>query len=110
MAFTKQRWVIGGLVVVGILLLFSEHGRQFTGSLTSPGPTTIPSEPAAPQSCTVTVKMVTPLLIGPHDTSGVAGTLNSGVEVQAETTPLNNGYRKLGPGLWAAQGALSDCH
>ncbi|MGH3846275.1 MAG: hypothetical protein ACRDS0_33380, partial [Pseudonocardiaceae bacterium] len=57
MAFTKQRWVIGGAIAVGVLLLISEHGNQPLGgdTGTSTSTSTSTTETNAARPCTVTV-------------------------------------------------------
>jgi hypothetical protein len=94
MAFTKQRWVIGGVVAVAILLLFSEHSKQTTSGTSSTG---------ASRSCTVTVTAdVLNARSSPDGNAEVVDTYRKGEVVSADRT-TQNGFRQLRPGRWVAQ-------
>jgi hypothetical protein len=109
-AWTKQRWVIGGaLAVVGIALLFSEHNNQpLTGADTSTSTT------SAARPCTVTVTAdVLSARSRPDGNARVVDTYRKGEMVSADRT-VSNGFRELAPGRWVAAEFLeptpgSDC-
>lgn len=88
---TTQKFVIGGVVLVGILLLISERSSQ---SISGAG------------SCTVKVIVETPLRSEADGNAPAVGTLNRGAELLAERR-VTNDYRQLGPSMWAARGALA---
>lgn len=90
MASTTQKFVIGGVVLVGILLLISERSSQSIGGA---------------GSCAVRVIVDTPLRSAAEANAPVVGTLNGGAELLAERR-VTNDYRQLGPSMWAARGAL----
>lgn len=90
MASTTQKFVIGGVVLVGVLLLISERSGQ---TISGAG------------SCTVRVTVDTPLRSQAEDNAPEVGTLKGGAQVLAERR-VTNDFRQLGPSIWAAQGAL----
>jgi uncharacterized protein YgiM (DUF1202 family) len=93
MAFTKQRWVIGGLVVVGVLLLISEHSKQ-SSDVSSTG---------GARSCTVTVTAdVLNARSRPDGNAPVIDTYRKGEVVSANRT-TQNGFRQLREDRWVAQ-------
>ncbi len=103
---TTQRWVIVGAVLVGILLLISEHNSNSTSSGTSSSSGTRP--------CTVTVTAdLLNVRSSPDGNAPVVDSYDKGAVVSADRTTLN-GFRQLGPARWAAQDFLdptadSDC-
>jgi hypothetical protein len=105
-ATTTQRWVIAGAVVVGVLLLVSEHGSTSTGGNNSTGAGTRP--------CTMTVTADSlNVRFSPDGNASVVQTFGKGAVVSADRT-IRNGFRQLGPDRWAAQEFLdptpgSDC-
>ncbi|MGH3669013.1 MAG: SH3 domain-containing protein [Pseudonocardiaceae bacterium] len=108
MALTKtQRYLIGGAVVIGILLLFSEHSSDSTGTGSGGGST-------GTRPCTVTVTADSlNVRSSPDGDASVVQTFGKGAVMSADRT-TRNGYRQLGPDRWAAQEFLvptagSDC-
>ena len=107
MAFTKQRWIISGLVVVGALLLISEHGKQSSGGSGA-------SSTGGAGPCTVTVTAdVLNARSRPDGNAPVMDTYRRGEVVSANRT-TQNGFRQLRPDRWVAQEfvrptAGSDC-
>jgi hypothetical protein len=105
-ASTTQRWVIGGAVVLGILLLFSEHQSRSTSG---GGSTTGGTGP-----CTVMVTAdVLNARSSPDGSAPVVETYRKGEVVSADRT-TRNGFRQLAPDRWAAAEFLdptpgSDC-
>jgi hypothetical protein len=104
LASTTQKFVIGGVVLVGVLLLISERSDQ--------GPI-VGTDTSGTRSCTVTVTADLSMRSRAEADAPVVGTLNKGVAVLVDRE-VSNGYRQLGPGLWAAQEFLqpaagSDC-
>ena len=93
MASTTTKWVIGGVAAVAVLLLISEHNNQ------SPSGS---SGLFGGQSCTVTATVDSPLRSKADSAAPLVGTLSKGAAVLAERT-VSNGYRQLGPSIWAAQ-------
>ncbi|MGH3866957.1 MAG: SH3 domain-containing protein [Pseudonocardiaceae bacterium] len=89
----KQRYVVGGVVVVGAFLLFAAHNDQ---------------------GCTVTVTAdQLKVRSSPDNNAAVVQTFTKGEVVSADRTILN-GFRQLTPGHWAAREYLnptpgSDC-
>jgi hypothetical protein len=103
-----KRWAIGIAVVLGILLLISEHESQST----SGGGSTTTAGGIGP--CTV---MVTADVLNarsrPDGDAPVVETYHQGDVVSADRT-IRNGFRQLGPDQWAAADFLdptpgSDC-
>ena len=103
-----KRWAIGIAVVLGILLLISEHESQST----SGGGSTTTAGGIGP--CTV---MVTANVLNarsrPDGDAPVVETYHQGDVVSADRT-IRNGFRQLGPDQWAAADFLdptpgSDC-
>jgi len=105
-ATTTQKWVVGGAVALGILLLISEHNSQTTsGSSTGAG---------ASRPCTVTVTADSlNVRSSPDNDAAVVETYSRGAVVSADRT-IRNDFRELGPSRWAAREYLtptpgSDC-
>jgi hypothetical protein len=107
-ASKTTRWIIGGVVVVGIFLLVSEHNSQTGGSLLDPG------EGGGTGPCTVTVTADSlNVRSSPDGNAPVVQTFGKGAAISADRT-IRNGFRQLGPDRWAAQEYLnptpgSDC-
>ena len=108
MATTKtQRYIIGGAVVIGILLLFSERSSETAG--TGSGADSTGTRP-----CTVTVTADTlNVRTTPDGDASVVEIFDKGAVMSADRT-TRNGFRQLGPDRWAAQEFLaptadSDC-
>lgn len=101
-----QRYLIGGAVVIGILLLFSEHSSDSTGTGSDGSTGTRP--------CTVTVTADSlNARSSPDGDASVVETFTKGAVMSADRT-TRNGFRQLGPDRWAAQEFLaptagSDC-
>jgi hypothetical protein len=95
---TTKRWIIGGLAVVGILLLYSEHeSRNTTGGVASGGTISGGTRP-----CTVTVTAdVLNARSSPDGNAPVVDTYHRGEVVSADRT-TSNGFRQLAPGRWVA--------
>jgi uncharacterized protein YgiM (DUF1202 family) len=106
-ATTTQKWVGGGAVVLAIVLLYSAHDSQTTNGGGGTGTGT--SGP-----CTVTVTAdVLNVRSSPDNNALVVQTYSKGEVVSADRT-VQNGFRQLGPGRWAAREYLaprpgSDC-
>jgi hypothetical protein len=102
-----QRWIIVGAVLVGILLLISEHNKN------SPGDGGFINS-ISTRSCTVTVTAESlNVRSSPDDNAPVVDIFDKGSVISADRT-TRNGFRQLGPGRWAAQEFLdptadSDC-
>jgi hypothetical protein len=102
---TTQRWIIVGVVLVGILLLISEHNSN------SPSGT---SGTSAARPCTVTVTADSlNVRSSPDGNAPVVDTFAKGAVVSADRI-TRNGFRQLGSNRWAAQEFLnptadSDC-
>ena len=103
-----KRWAIGIAVVLGVLLLISEHESRSTGG----GGSTTTAGGVGP--CTV---MVTADVLNarsrPDGDAPVVETYRQGDVVSADRT-TRNGFRQLGPDRWAAADFLdptpgSDC-
>ncbi|MGH3549858.1 MAG: SH3 domain-containing protein [Pseudonocardiaceae bacterium] len=109
----RQRWFIVGAVLVGILLLISEHNKNSPGSgLISPGGGLFGGSSAAPCTVTVTADSLD-VRSSPDGKAPVVDHLDKGLVVSADRTTVN-GFRQLGPARWAAQEFLdptadSDC-
>lgn len=116
MPFTKQRWIVGGgLAVVGIALLISEHNNDQSidvGASTSA--TSATSATTAARPCTVTVTAdVLSARSRPDGNAPVMDYYHKGEVVSADRT-TTNGFRQLRPDRWVAQEFLeptpgSDC-
>lgn len=113
MGLKRQRWIIVGAVLVGILLLVSEHNKNSPGSgLISPGGGLFSGSSAG--SCTVAVTAdLLDVRSSPDGDAPVVDRLEKGSVVSADRTTLN-GFRQLGTDRWAAQEFLdptadSDC-
>jgi hypothetical protein len=91
-----RNYVIGGVVLLVILLLISEHSKQNTIGSSATG---------AGAVCTMTVIADSPVRSDAEGNAPVVGALNRGAAVLAERT-VSNGYRKLGLSIWAPQGSL----
>lgn len=107
MATTKtQRYLIGGAVVIGLLLLVSERNSENTSTDSGTGTGTRP--------CTVTVTADSlTVRSSPDGAASVVATFGKGAVMSADRT-TRNGFRQLGPDRWAAQEYLvptadSDC-
>jgi hypothetical protein len=106
-ATTRQKWVVGGAVLVGVLLLISEHNSQTTTGSSSTGT-------SASQPCMMTVTADSlNVRSSPDDDALVVETFSKGAVVSADRT-ISNGFRQLGPSRWAARAYLdpmpgSDC-
>ncbi|MDQ4104768.1 MAG: SH3 domain-containing protein [Actinomycetota bacterium] len=109
MASTTSRWLIGGVVLVGILLLVSEHNSRTGGGINS-----TPDEVGGSGPCTVTVTADSlNVRSSPDGNAPVVQTFGKGALVSADRT-IRNGFRSLGPDRWAAEEFLeptpsSDC-
>jgi hypothetical protein len=103
-AWTKQRYVVGGVIAVGVLLLISEHGNQPLSSWdtgTSGGSST--SVPSGARPCTVTVTAdLLNARSSPDGNAPVVETYSRGEVMSADRT-TTNGFRQLAPGRWVAQ-------
>jgi hypothetical protein len=108
-AWTRQRYVVGGVIAVGVLLLISEHGNQplsgWDPGTSGNSSTSVPSVPSGAGPCTVTVTADSPVRSNAGDSGPVLGTLNKGTEVLAERTVIN-GYRQLGLSIWVADDSV----
>lgn len=99
----KQKWIFGGVLVVVVLLLYSEHNSRTSGDGT-PG-----SRP-----CTVTVTADSlNVRSAPDGGASLVRIYDKGAVLSADRT-IRNGFRQLGPDRWAAQDFLvptpgSDC-
>ena len=90
---TTKRWIIGGLAVVGILLLYSEHESRNTSGGTTSGTT---------RPCTVTVTAdILNARSSPDGSAPVVDTYHRGEVVSADRT-MSNGFRQLAPDRWVA--------
>ncbi|MFY9807657.1 MAG: SH3 domain-containing protein [Pseudonocardiaceae bacterium] len=103
---TTQRWIIVAAVLVGILLLISEHNANNPGSGTST------SSGSRPCTVTVTADLLN-VRSSPDGDAPVVGSYDKGAVVSADRT-TQNGFRQLGTDRWAAQDFLdptpdSDC-
>ncbi|MDQ2882736.1 MAG: SH3 domain-containing protein [Actinomycetota bacterium] len=109
----RQRWFIVGAVLVGILLLISDHNKNSLGSgLISPGGGLFSGSSAAPCTVTVTADSLD-VRSSPDGNAPVVDHLDKGSVVSADRTTVN-GFRQLGTDRWAAQEFLdptpdSDC-
>lgn len=108
MASKTQKYVIGGVVLVGILLLISEHSSQSTGG----GSDTSAASGARPCTVTVTADVLN-ARSSPDGNAPVVDTYRKGEVVSADRT-TRNGFRQLRPDRWVAQEFLqptpgSDC-
>ena len=107
MAFTKQRWLIGGLAVIAVLLLVSEHGKQTASESGT-------SSTGGTRPCTVTVTAdVLNVRSRPDGNAPVTDIYHKGDMVSADRI-TQSGFRQLRPGHWVAQEfvqptAGSDC-
>ncbi len=122
MAWTKQRWVVGGAIAVGALLLLSEHSNQsFTsgdtsiiGGDTSTGGDAGTGVTSGARPCTVTITAdVLNARSSPDGNARVVDTYRKGEVVSADRT-TSNGFRELAPGRWVTAEFLeptpgSDC-
>jgi uncharacterized protein YgiM (DUF1202 family) len=104
---TTQRWIIVGVVLVGILLLVSEHNTNSPG-----GGGVSTSNSARPCTVTVTADSLN-VRSSPDGNAPVVDTFDKGAVVSADRT-TQNGFRQLGPDRWAAEEFLdptadSDC-
>jgi hypothetical protein len=97
---TTQRWVIGGAVVVGILLLISEHNNDTSVTNSTSGAIT-GSAVAWPCTVTVTAEALY-VRSDPDYNASVVDTLSRGAVVAADRT-VRNGFRQLGSNRWARQ-------
>jgi hypothetical protein len=93
-------------VLVGVLLLISEHNRN------NPGGSTSTSNGARPCTVTVTADLLN-VRSSPDGDAPVVDTFDKGMMVSADRI-TRNGFRQLGPDRWAAQEYLdptadSDC-
>jgi hypothetical protein len=93
-------------VLVGVLLLISEHNRN------NPGGSTSTSNGARPCTVTVTANLLN-VRSSPDGNAPVVDTFDKGAVVSADRI-TRNGFRQLGPDRWAAQDFLdptadSDC-
>ena len=107
MASAKQ-WIIGGAVVVGIVLLISEHESQSTSGSTG----TSTTGGARPCTVTVTADLLN-ARSSPDGNAPVVDTYHKGEVVSADRT-TRNGFRQLAPDRWVAAEFLdptpgSDC-
>jgi uncharacterized protein YgiM (DUF1202 family) len=106
-ATTRQKWVVGAAVVVGVLLLISEHNSQTTSGSSGTGT-------SASRPCTMTVTADSlNVRSSPDNDASVVETYGKGAVVSADRT-IRNGFRQLGPDRWAARDFLnptpgSDC-
>jgi hypothetical protein len=101
-ASTTQKWVVGGAVALGILLLVSEHNSQTTSGSSGTRPCTV----------TVTADSLN-VRSSPDNNASVVETYSKGAVVSADRT-IRNDFRQLGPSRWAAREYLnptpgSDC-
>ncbi|MGH3787895.1 MAG: SH3 domain-containing protein [Pseudonocardiaceae bacterium] len=109
MASKTSRWVIGGVVLVGILLLVSEHDSRTGGGSNSPL-----SDVGGSGPCTVTVTADSlNVRSTPDGDAPVVEKFGKGALLSADRT-IRNGFRSLGPDRWAAEEFLdptpgSDC-
>jgi len=99
---TRQQWVIGGAVVLGIVLLIAAHDSQ----------TPLGSSGTRPCMVTVTADSLN-VRSSPDSNAPVVQTYRKGAVMSAERT-IRNDYRQLGPDRWAARAYLdptagSDC-
>lgn len=115
MAWTKQRYVVGGVIAVGVLLLISEHGNQpLTGwdtGISGDGSTSVTSG-VRPCTVTITADQLN-ARSRPDGNAPVVDTYRRGEVVSADRTTIN-GFRQLAPNRWVAQEfveptAGSDC-
>ncbi len=103
MASTTTKWIIGGVAVVGLLLLYAE-GKDRNST----------NETSTSRSCTVRVTTDSlPVRSGPNSDDPVVETLVEGSVVLAERTTSGD-FRQLGPDRWAENRHLnpmpgSDC-
>jgi len=93
-------------VLVGVLLLISEHSRN------NPGGSTSTSNGARPCTVTVTANLLN-VRSSPDGNAPVVDIVDKGAVVSADRI-TRNGFRQLGPDRWAAQAFLdptadSDC-
>ena len=126
MAWIKQRWVVGGAIAVGVLLLISEHSNQtftsggtgifggtgITGNTGVSGDTGTSVSGARPCTVTITADLLN-ARSSPDGNASVVDTYRKGEVVSADRT-TRNGFRQLAPGRWVAQEFLeptagSDC-
>jgi hypothetical protein len=117
-AWTKQRYVVGGVIAVGVLLLISEHGNQplsgWDPGTSGNSSTSVPSIPSGARPCTVTVTAdLLNARSSPDGNAPVVETYRRGEVVSADRT-TTNGFRQLAPDHWVAQEfveptAGSDC-
>ena len=103
-----KRWAIGIAVVLGILLLISEHESQST----SGGGSTTTAGGIGPCTVMVTADVLNARSL-PDGDAPVVETYHQGDVVSADRT-IRNGFRQLGPDQWAAADFLdptpgSDC-
>ena len=107
MASAKQ-WIIGGAVLIGIVLLISEHDNQSTSGSSSTSAT------GGARPCTVTVTAdVLNARSSPDGNAPVVDTYYKGEVVSANRT-IRNGFRQLAPDRWVTAEFLdptpgSDC-
>jgi hypothetical protein len=105
---SAKQWIIGGAVVIGIVLLISEHGSQNSSGGSSSATT------GGTRPCTVTVTAdVLNARSSPDGGAPVVDTYHKGEIVSADRT-TRNGFRQLAPDRWAAAEFLdptpdSDC-
>ena len=106
MASKVQKYVIGGAVLVGVLLLISERSEQSTSTDTS--------GTSGARPCTVTITAdVLNARSSPDGNAPVVDTYRRGEVVSADRT-IRNGFRQLQQDRWVAQEFLeptpgSDC-
>lgn len=97
MASTTRKFVIGGILVVGVLLLVSERTSQST----SGGTDTSGTSGARPCTVTVTADVLN-ARSSPDGNAPVMDTYRKGEVVSADRT-TRNGFRQLRPDRWVAQ-------
>ncbi len=107
MASTTQKYVIGGVVLIGVLLLVSERTKS-----TSTGTDTGAISGARPCTVTVTADVLN-ARSSPDGNAPVMDTYRKGEVVSADRI-TRNGFRQLKSDRWAAQEFLeptpdSDC-
>ncbi|HXT43088.1 MAG TPA: SH3 domain-containing protein [Pseudonocardiaceae bacterium] len=105
---SAKHWIIGGAVLIGVVLLISEHDSQTTSGSSSTSTT------GGARPCTVTVTAdVLNARSSPDGNAPVVDTYYKGEVVSADRT-IRNGFRQLAPDRWVTAEFLdptpgSDC-
>jgi hypothetical protein len=93
---SAKQWIIGGAVVLGIVLLISEHENRST----SGGGSTSTTGGTGPCTVMVTADVLS-ARSSPDGDAPVVDTYRKGEVVSADRT-TRNGFRQLAPDRWAA--------